>query len=88
MSKLIDILKGRTVVTADHGEAIGEFLHFLIPIRFYGHKEKMRLPILTQVPWLIIDSKGLDKKEKDVVEERKKIIKSVKSISKSLSKEL
>ena len=36
----------RVVITADHGEAFGEW-------GLYGHPEKIDLPCLTQVPWVV-----------------------------------
>lgn len=54
---LVEILPGKTVVTSDHGEAFGEYIHPLIPIRFYGHARGYRLPVLTKLPWLVIDAK-------------------------------
>ncbi|MFW9827320.1 MAG: hypothetical protein ACFFEY_07015 [Candidatus Thorarchaeota archaeon] len=55
VEKLIDLLPGKTIVTADHGEAIGDIFHPLFPIRIYGHDKYLRIPILTQVPWLSIN---------------------------------
>jgi hypothetical protein len=54
--KLLDSLKGVTVVSADHGEAFGELIHPLIPIRVYGHPGHTRIPTLVEVPWLVVES--------------------------------
>lgn len=54
--KLLDSLKGVTVVSADHGEAFGEWLHPLIPIRVYGHPGHTRIRSLTTVPWFVFES--------------------------------
>ncbi len=72
VEKLIDILPGRTVVTADHGEAFGEKIHPLIPIGVYGHMPGIRIPALIKVPWLIVEP---EEKEfpKDVEQELTKI---------------
>jgi len=48
-------LKGRTIITADHGEAFGEKIHPLLPIRIYGHPPSVRIPTLVKVPWFIVD---------------------------------
>lgn len=52
---LLDSLSGRTVVTADHGELLGERL-FPIPIKGYGHPDGVYQKELVTVPWLIHDS--------------------------------
>ena len=44
-------LDGKTVVTADHGELLGDRL-FPIPVRGYGHPPGLRAPGLIRVPWL------------------------------------
>lgn len=70
---LIDTLEGRSVVSADHGELLGDeipgiykLLHFYWPIwqwsnyRF-GHYRGIRVPELIRVPWLV--ARGGSKKE-------------------------
>lgn len=52
---LLEELPGRTVVTADHGQAFGE-RSFPLPIREYGHPRETFMPCLTDVPWLMYDS--------------------------------
>jgi hypothetical protein len=52
--KLAKILPNRTVITADHGEALGERMNSLVPISVYRHFRGFRLKALTQVPWLEI----------------------------------
>lgn len=47
-------LDGRTVVTADHGNMLGERA-WPVPMRIYGHPPAVRSPHLTRVPWAIID---------------------------------
>jgi hypothetical protein len=49
---LLPELKGKTVITADHGEMIGE-RHEYIPIREYGHPPGIWSDVLTTVPWYI-----------------------------------
>lgn len=50
---LLAKLPGRTVVTADHGEAFGERVGLL---RLYGHGAGARIPVLVQVPWLVSEN--------------------------------
>ena len=52
---LLEELPGRTVVTADHGQAFGE-RSFPLPIKEYGHPRETYMPCLTEVPWLVFDS--------------------------------
>ena len=54
--KLLETLRGVTVVSADHGEAFGEWLHPLVPIRVYGHPGHTRIRCLTRVPWFVAES--------------------------------
>ena len=56
VSRLLEELPGRTVVTADHGEAFGERIHPLVPISVYGHPGRVRIRALTEVPWLVSES--------------------------------
>lgn len=53
VKKLLNNLPGKTVVTADHGEAFGEKVHPLIPFKIYGHPIDYKIPVLTKVPWYI-----------------------------------
>lgn len=55
VQKLVKVLPGKTVISADHGEAFGEKISRLLPIRVYGHMECMRIKALTRVPWFVID---------------------------------
>jgi hypothetical protein len=54
VDKLIDSLNGKTIVTADHGELLGERA-YPIPIKTYGHPA-LEMEELTRVPWLVIDT--------------------------------
>lgn len=49
---LLGSLEGLTAVTADHGNALGEFAT-PFPIRVYGHPLGIAIPALTNVPWLV-----------------------------------
>jgi hypothetical protein len=55
VKKLIGVLNGRCIITADHGEALGEFLAPFLPIKLYGHLAGARIHSLTDVPWLVIE---------------------------------
>jgi hypothetical protein len=52
---LLDEIPGKTVVTADHGEAFGEFA-WPFPIRVYGHPLGVLIPALTEVPWFVSEA--------------------------------
>ncbi|WP_216824871.1 LTA synthase family protein [Salinigranum rubrum] len=52
VENLLPDLQGKTAVTADHGEMLGE-RHEYIPIREYGHPAGIWSEILTNVPWHI-----------------------------------
>jgi hypothetical protein len=52
---LLEEVDGKTVVTADHGELLGE-RHLTLPLREYGHPAGIRVPELVEVPWLVCDS--------------------------------
>lgn len=55
VSELLSVLEGRTVVTADHGELLGE-RDAPIPIRRFGHPAHTDLPALVEVPWFVSES--------------------------------
>lgn len=52
-ARLVERLNGRSVVTADHGEMLGE--RELVRKR-YGHRDNIYTPELRIVPWLIVES--------------------------------
>jgi len=54
--KLAKILPGINVITSDHGEAFGEKLHPLVPIKVYGHLPEIHIDVLLKVPWLVIEN--------------------------------
>lgn len=54
VEELLDSLSGRTVVTADHGELLGE-REFPVPVRRYGHPEGIYTEALVKVPWLVVE---------------------------------
>lgn len=55
VEELVDHFEGKTVITADHGELLGERAWPLLS-RQYGHPNKVWTRHLTQVPWHIVDS--------------------------------
>lgn len=57
VAALHDALDGKTVVTADHGELLGDRLR-PIPVRGYGHPPDLRVPALVRVPWLELPSES------------------------------
>lgn len=65
VEELIRELGGRTVVTADHGNMVGE-RSFPIPIREWGHPRGIYTEQLARVPWLVHDNGP----RRDVVAER------------------
>lgn len=54
VSDLLDELNGRTVVTADHGELLGERL-WPTPFVGFGHPEGVHREELVKVPWFVSD---------------------------------
>ena len=52
---LLADLPGKTVVTADHGELLGERLDPL-PVRDYGHPRGVYVDELVRVPWYVSDN--------------------------------
>jgi len=51
VERLMKELPGKTVVTADHGNLIGDRIN-PIPIKGYGHPGGLYVPQLVNVPWL------------------------------------
>lgn len=54
VSELAEHLQGRTVITADHGNMVGERA-FPFPIREWGHPRGIYTEELVKVPWLVIE---------------------------------
>jgi hypothetical protein len=52
VESILRILDGKTVITIDHGNMIGDCA-FPIPIREYGHPRGIYTPELTLISWLI-----------------------------------
>lgn len=70
--KLLSQLTGKIVVTADHGEMLGERYPYF-PIRGFGHPSRLPTPELLQVPWHVIGGE----ERKEIVSEPPSSISSV-----------
>lgn len=55
IEKLMNELSGKTVVTADHGNMVGE-RSFPLPIREWGHPRGLYTKELITVPWLVFEN--------------------------------
>ncbi|MDY6769866.1 MAG: hypothetical protein SVU88_02735 [Candidatus Nanohaloarchaea archaeon] len=67
VKKLVDTLGGKTVITADHGNMIGE-RGYPIPVREWGHWGPQFYDPLVKVPWYVIDGERRDIVAEDVEE--------------------
>jgi membrane-anchored protein YejM (alkaline phosphatase superfamily) len=56
LEKLINLLPGKIIITADHGEALGESIRNFIPIKYFGHGVDFKIKPLLEIPWLVIGS--------------------------------
>ena len=54
---LLESLSGKSVITSDHGNLVGERTRPL-PVRGYGHPRGLDAPKLRNVPWLVIEGKS------------------------------
>jgi hypothetical protein len=52
---LADQVDGKTVISSDHGNMMGERT-FPVPIRMYAHPKGVRAPELVDVPWAVVES--------------------------------
>lgn len=77
VKKLVDTLKGRTIVSSDHGEAFGEIIHPLLPFKIYGHNAKFRIPALNDIPWLVVEEKLKNHKKLNETKEKTKIVETI-----------
>ncbi|MDB2276777.1 hypothetical protein PM022_20105, partial [Halorubrum ezzemoulense] len=57
VERFLDEVDGKSVVTADHGEMLGERV-FPFTSRVWGHSEGFSTPTLREVPWLEIESES------------------------------
>lgn len=63
VERLVENLSGKTVITADHGEMLGERAR-PIPVRTHEHPRSIYTPELVDIPWLVID----DGERRDITE--------------------
>lgn len=61
---MLDDIVGKTIITADHGNMVGE-RSFPIPIREWGHPRGIYTEPLVKVPWVVID----DDQRKTIISE-------------------
>ena len=54
--RVTDTVSGRTIITSDHGNMIGE-RGWPIPIPVYGHPVGLRYPQLVEVPWAVLEDR-------------------------------
>ncbi|WP_217900860.1 alkaline phosphatase family protein [Halorubrum ezzemoulense] len=54
VSGLLDNIEGKSVITSDHGNLIGDRLS-PVPVRGYGHPRSVYVEDLVKVPWFTID---------------------------------
>jgi hypothetical protein len=52
--QLVETLVGKTVITSDHGELLGERV-LPIPVKTYGHFDGLYVDELIDVPWFVCD---------------------------------
>lgn len=55
VERLLEAVKGRIVVTSDHGNMLGERA-WPVPVRLWGHPNGIRTDELVNVPWLVYES--------------------------------
>jgi len=60
IERLINVFEEYTVVTSDHGNALGERA-WPVPVKIYGHPPNIRIPALTDVPWLVTNTENRKK---------------------------
>jgi hypothetical protein len=65
VAELIETFQEYTVVTSDHGNALGERA-WPIPVKIYGHPPRVRMPALNNVPWLVTNT---DRRKEIIPEE-------------------
>ena len=53
VEKLVAELDGKTVISADHGELLGDRM-FPVPVRWYGHPGQVYMDELTEIPWHVV----------------------------------
>ncbi|MFP3871447.1 MAG: hypothetical protein ACOCTR_00560 [Candidatus Natronoplasma sp.] len=74
VKKLVEVLKGKTIISSDHGNLFGERLSPL-PFKEYGHPSGIYHEKLIKVPWFIIQGDKRKKIKKDEVKQEREMIK-------------
>jgi hypothetical protein len=57
VERLVDHLSGKTVISADHGELLGERC-LRMPLKNFGHPTGIRISELREIPWLVCPHEG------------------------------
>jgi len=65
VKELLSSLDGKTIITSDHGEMLGEKSE-PIPLKYYGHVPGLYTDELTEIPWYVHPHKD----RKDIISER------------------
>lgn len=65
---ILDAVPGKTIVTADHGQAYASGLAERLGIG--GHKPRLRFPSLVEVPWAVVEGSRRDIRDGDTSEAR------------------
>ncbi|MFC4407608.1 hypothetical protein [Haloarchaeobius iranensis] len=65
VESLLGELEGKTVITADHGNLVGERLSPIPTRRKYGHPYGVHAPELVKVPWFVVDGNERRKIQSD-----------------------
>lgn len=68
VQRLVDTLDGKTVITADHGEMLGDRLS-PFPVRWFGHPPGIYTEQLVRVPWHVVTNESRRKIESDPPEQ-------------------
>ncbi|MFC4245640.1 hypothetical protein ACFOZ7_01240 [Natribaculum luteum] len=67
---------GRTVITSDHGNMLGEQMP-LLPMGLYGHPPGIHHPILREVPWAVVDGESTVDSDRRVTADVKEQLRSL-----------
>jgi len=73
VENLLDTIEGKTIITADHGELLGNPSYYFPRTQKYGHPKQTYVPELNVVPWLSIESKN----RRDIVSDKPKSVDKV-----------
>ncbi|WP_232701797.1 sulfatase-like hydrolase/transferase [Halobacterium wangiae] len=57
VEEILEAMEGKSVITADHGELLGERC-FPLPVKDYDHPPKLHVEELVKVPWLVHQSEN------------------------------